>query len=518
MAPSRAGSVQRDEPPTGTPSDQSPTLDSEEAIAWLVTKKYLSSDMQITGSILAGIVAKIAGMKSTLQVHRDTLTRVALLMKELERVQEEEVSSLREEIEEWKSRNDEGKEDGEVEDVYNEPATKGSVESLKYMFDNLAEQIHELKSIITNAGGPQATAPEAPASDVPLAQTLYSQVGRNNPPASAHPVSGVSRQPRPPTAAQKLQEERAQAKRELLRRQVLVKIPDTEAFERLKVDGAVHVMIRSRTVIKEILPEENHEDYAVRSVKFMNGAEMLLEVKTVRGAIRMREKAIAEKYARAWAPEAQVVPRLASVIANFVPVTLDITNKNTVSHIEVQNMLKPGTIHSVAWCRTGPFPATQRVGLLKIRVTSRAAANYLFSQGMTIEHKRVTVRMDIKEPLQCLNCHLWAHTAAKCTGQRACGRCGEDHRTGDCDNPKTKYCVSCKCHDHSSNDKLCPALVRQRELMEIRDPDSRLPLFRLTPEEEAVKFMEDDMAVWCGGGWSEEAASTIAVTAEGWDK
>jgi hypothetical protein len=53
--------------------------------------------------------------------------------------------------------------------------------------------------------------------------------------------------------------------------------------------------------------------------------------------------------------------------------------------------------------------------------------------------------------------------------------------------------------------------------MELRDPDSCLPLFRLTPEEEAVSFMEGDMTVWSGGGWSDEAASTAEITAEGWN-
>ena len=60
-----------------------------------------------------------------------------------------------------------------------------------------------------------------------------------------------------------------------------------------------------------------------------------------------------------------------------------------------------------------------------------------------------------KEVPQCKNCQAFGHTQNNCHKMSVCVKCGEKHRTEDCQNPKAK-CANCG-ESHTGNWKGCSA-------------------------------------------------------------
>jgi hypothetical protein len=506
--PSRAASIE----PQNKPPDKLAEREqrNNEARNALINKEHITREDEHTVKLFTTLIRKLICQHTgtVAKERRDMVGHAVTLLEEVVRKKDEEMLEremrIRVGMAEEEEEDDDGEEEGEIRDKL---ATKNSVDDLKSMVMDMAEQLKDVKKYIMGNGSPLPLLSNDSGNTPP---TQHGAEANSHSQQTSRPLySFAARQGMNPTRSQtqspsdQLTVERARARRELMSRQVLISIPDSDAFLRIVKDSEVGVILRSRTIIKEILPNENLEDFTIRAVKFMRGRDILLEVKTAKAAAKLREKDIMTKYAEAWAPEATIVPRLTTVIAMFVPVTLDVNGTNTISQIESTNGLKAGTNHSISWCRTTPFHKEQRVALLKIQLTVRAAANYLATHHMTIEHKRVKVRMDAKDPLQCLKCYRWAHTAQRCKGNEVCGRCGRDHQTSTCTSPDSdKHCVSCNTNDHCSTDRSCPVYRKQKELMALRDPDSTAALYSLTKEEADIEFLEIENSAWDSASWN----------------
>lgn len=444
----------------------------------------------------ATLIARVGAISMGTTVpkaQKDELRHIAVALGELDRIEKKMLQDTRTELELLKMTAQAAEEALAERDEYegSAPATRVSVEVLQETVEELAGQMKDLKEMLSKGHGDRGPSQPDPSQT----DTLHA----STPPGSfsAAARKGLGASPRQ-NAVNVLAAQRAHARREVMNHQVLVNIPDAESRRKLEEGGEAQIISRARAIVKRIInpPDEKKEDYDIRSVKFIPSRGVLLEIRSASAAEQLREKDLGSKFAKEWSPDANIPPRVVTVIANFVPLSFDPAGTNAVAHVETGNGLKAGVIHKMAWCRFGPFPAGQKTGLLKVQVTSRAAANHLVSRGMTIEHKCVSVRIDHRGPLRCHGCQRYGHTAERCRNKVACGKCGGEHRTSDCDQGDKTYCVSCKTDDHTSLDKECPQYKRQIELIELRDPDANMPLFTLTQQERQVELLDGSQIDW----------------------
>lgn len=74
--------------------------------------------------------------------------------------------------------------------------------------------------------------------------------------------------------------------------------------------------------------------------------------------------------------------------------------------------------------------------------------------SVNIGFRNYRVKIFIPKTLQCYKCQRYGHHSSDCGYKDRCRKCGQDHKSEDCDNSTVK-CANCK-GDHSSNSKDCP--------------------------------------------------------------
>ncbi|GFT97992.1 uncharacterized protein TNCV_3125781 [Trichonephila clavipes] len=69
-------------------------------------------------------------------------------------------------------------------------------------------------------------------------------------------------------------------------------------------------------------------------------------------------------------------------------------------------------------------------------------------------------------PTQCYNCNFFHHASQNCSMKTRCLKCGEEHRTGQC-NIKEKInnptCINCNAKGHMASSTECPLFPKPRK-------------------------------------------------------
>jgi cellular nucleic acid-binding protein len=465
-------------------------LDIEKAKTELTEANWIEKDKDLCGDMMAKAIRKIVASNAVAQKKNLALKAVATLVGAVERnwetamqVKEQEVGTHRaladaaeEALRERRQNTDWADRDHEDGEGVGQPS-----HGIQEQVGELSKQVNELKNLFLNSQG-HATSPLAP-SPLPPQSPISSAPSFAQVTASSTPAINE--------ATQRLAVAKAAARTEIQERQVLITIPDKPTFESFKSGMGITAISRMKTLVKAEFPNEDMAKFDVRAVKFIEGNGMVLEMRNTDTAVRMRSEEM-KRMVAGFGGGAHVKPRVVNVIVKFVPITLDLHKLTTISHVEHLNDLESGTIHKMSWCRKGPFPEGQSVGLLRIQLTSKAAANHIITHGLTIEHKRVSARRDIIEPLQCYNCQRYGHVGEHCRqGQEGlrCARCGGKHRLRECKERDKTYCVPCDSNTHSSHDKACPEQAKQAQFMALRDPSGNAPLFALSKLDKQVQWM-----------------------------
>lgn len=88
-------------------------------------------------------------------------------------------------------------------------------------------------------------------------------------------------------------------------------------------------------------------------------------------------------------------------------------------------------------------------------------------QSLRINGVLFAVEPYIYPVVQCMKCLAYGHVKALCKKDKElCKKCGEEHPTSTCDN-ESRYCVHCKCNEHSSTYRGCPYYQRQKRIKTI---------------------------------------------------
>jgi hypothetical protein len=389
----------------------------------------------ISGDEIARLLRTILASKVqwTRRVH--TLEDVATLAGAAERNWEvtirskeaelEGLQAVREEDEEQREERQKGLGDGgghdwdeaEVYGGYGGYGETPTLVGIKTQVDDLTHQLKEIKDLILYT---QATPSQTQTTAFSASPTGSQPTLSTSPSHSATFAQVVASSPGPATEAAKfLAKERANARTEIQDRQVLVTL-DKAQYEYYKAGDGVTVHSKAKSIAKAKFPGEE-EKYVLRAVKFIDGNGMVLEVKYADTAARLRTEE-GKTFVEGFGGGASAQPKLVFVVAKFVPVSLDVNAPTTTEHMASSNDIQSGVINKVSWCRRTAFPATQKVALLRVGFTLKAAANHAITNGLSLRTRGYSVGGRRTNPCNATtvsDMDTWGSTARRARGDYA---------------------------------------------------------------------------------------------------
>ncbi|TDL13811.1 hypothetical protein BD410DRAFT_704868, partial [Rickenella mellea] len=197
----------------------------------------------------------------------------------------------------------------------------------------------------------------------------------------------------------------------------------------------------------------------------------------------LKSKDVMKAFLESFGGTSIIKDRTYTIIAEFVPVTLDLENANACAEIEKDNNLPPLSILSAKWIKpVHRRSQTQVTAHLIIALNTPETANHFLRNGAYIKGKKIWACKLLQEPKRCLKCQRVGsdHLANDCKLEHdICGNCGEKHRTNTCTtlDPNHYYCVNCKHHGHAAWDRLCPKFMEISTCFLARNPTNKYRFF-----------------------------------------
>jgi hypothetical protein len=185
------------------------------------------------------------------------------------------------------------------------------------------------------------------------------------------------------------------------------------------------------------------------------------------------------------------------VLAQFVPISVDIEDAGNLKRIESDSGLSQGVIQRMSWVKPPEKRhASQRVAHLFMHFESAEAANHAIRNSLYIGGKGCPVRKAIREPQRCAKCQRYGHHnnagaphfAKDCQWVHdVCEGCGGNHRLIECptDLSNGSFCVNCNMPGHTVWDRNCEYFKFQCD-----------KLSTMHKEHEYPYFVTDDISTW----------------------
>lgn len=261
-------------------------------------------------------------------------------------------------------------------------------------------------------------------------------------------------------------------------KQILVGFSNAEDNDTLHTSLS-ELIDRANNIISELDDPSRPEAASVVYINRTRDNSLLLLLNSKEAADWLRELDVEDKFIEKFASKAFFRDRSFNIILRWVPIIFDPNNRKHLREIEEVNGLVDHSIQKARWIK----PVNRRrSGQTKAHATlsfsSADAANRVIKSGLDICGVRCRGERTKQEPLQCLKCRGWEHKAQTCKELNdTCGTCGKEHRTSECSNKGTLYCVSCKSGAHASWDRTCPEFIRRCEIYNDRFPENNMVYF-----------------------------------------
>lgn len=126
-------------------------------------------------------------------------------------------------------------------------------------------------------------------------------------------------------------------------------------------------------------------------------------------------------------------------------VPLEVNEEDILDVLKVQKVTKVKRLNYYDKAKKKPVPSTT----LCLTFDSPNLPDRI-----NLGYNNYRVKVFIQKTLQCYKCQRYGHHSAQCKGQERCRKCGDNHRSDDCQ-ASTVKCANCK-GDHNSNSKDCP--------------------------------------------------------------
>jgi hypothetical protein len=143
----------------------------------------------------------------------------------------------------------------------------------------------------------------------------------------------------------------------------------------------------------------------------------------------------------------------------MVPVEARIEDAGLWHAVEGDGGYRDGAIVGARWVKAPARRAEgQRVAHMKVEFTDADAANHAIDHGIYWQGRHIKVRRSEEEVKRCLRCQKYGHFVQVCTSPvEVCGRCTENHRTGDCGvtDVGVLKCANCGKEGHGAVSRSC---------------------------------------------------------------
>jgi hypothetical protein len=185
------------------------------------------------------------------------------------------------------------------------------------------------------------------------------------------------------------------------------------------------------------------------------------------------------------------------ILTQFVPISVETDNTETIAQIEVDSGLNRGVIQWMMWAKPpAKCHTNQRVTHLIVYFDSAEVANHAIHNGLYIGSKSCAVKKVLREAQWCTKCQRYGHDnnagaphfAKDCKWLHdVCGGCGGNHRLIECPaNLSTgSFCVNCNTPDHPVWDRNCEAFKFHCD-----------KLSAIYKDHEYLYFVTDDISTW----------------------
>lgn len=220
-------------------------------------------------------------------------------------------------------------------------------------------------------------------------------------------------------------------------------------------------------------------DLDIRAVNQYRNGGTVIQMLNEDAAKYIKQQVVKEGFINALDPSAIMKDRSYPVIIQFVPLTFNPSDQNQIQQLEQENGWESDSVTMARWVKPPEKrTSTQRVAHLLISFKDPKIANLGIRDGITLNHNKLQLKKNKREPVRCAKCQHYGHIAKECLArQDTCANCAEEHRTSECRNKDTTHCVSCQTSDHASWDRNCPELERRCIDLEHRDPSTTMPYY-----------------------------------------
>ncbi|KAJ3765872.1 hypothetical protein FB446DRAFT_603000, partial [Lentinula raphanica] len=202
----------------------------------------------------------------------------------------------------------------------------------------------------------------------------------------------------------------------------------------------------------------------------------------------MKDGDHAKEWASKWESEIRVSFEAYETVVEFVPVSQDLGNDESLREVERVSSLKEGCIKRARWIKPIERRSSkQRVAHAIFSFDGPESANQAISNGVIIQGKSLEARRSLPEPQRCLKCQKLGHFARECKREGdVCGRCAGRHSTGSCLSSEP-FCANCNTPGHGAADRSCPSFAGRTKALYGRRLDIRYRFFVTDAPETWVK-------------------------------
>ena len=242
------------------------------------------------------------------------------------------------------------------------------------------------------------------------------------------------------------------------------------------------------------------EKMAFAVARRQTGGKVLLQLNSEAAARWLRNPETLREFEGHFGGSYLVKPHAFEIIAEFVPISLDLDDPELFRQAETINELNEQEIIGGRWLRAPERRSPgQKKAFVAIGCRTRAGANRLIQNGLLLDGRVLETRRTKPEPLRCAKCQRLNpnHVARTCTSPHdVCALCSGQHRTSECGkkDPETVRCANCH-GPHAASDRNCPEFQKKVTHMRERMPDTAYVYFPTNEPWTWVKHEETAITV-----------------------
>jgi hypothetical protein len=243
-----------------------------------------------------------------------------------------------------------------------------------------------------------------------------------------------------------------------------------------------------------IAATDRPEGLSFVGVRKLAGGDIVLQLDSDSSAEWIRKPDVLKSFNSNFCGTVPAELRTFRVVLEMVPVAAEMTTSDVLRQVEAINGLPPQSLQSANWIKhPSRRKHNQQYAHAMVKCTSVRVANRIMRDKVSIWGRLVEGRKPEIEIRRCIKCQQrkW-HSAAECKSEHdICGRCGDHHKTTECQvQDRTDFrCAVCKEQGHGAIDMECPAYQKQLDTLRKRMPETR---YRYYPTNEPWTWERDD--------------------------